>query len=583
MTPLNEATVLLMKFETKIKAAAAAIILVMSTVAVLPMIVNRHIAAVMTELSSTSNAERLHLTMLELLLSAETAQRGFVVTGKERFLDPYYAALNAIPITEAALRKELTDPAEIARMEAIERATEAKLGSMIEAITLRREQGLAPAAALISTGTGKAQMDLLRKLIGEELDTYARQRHELSQRLQATSDRAAVAGLVATLTNILVLAAMLVTGQRVLRQRNAAEHKAQAAAGQAKVTAERIASQNDLLFRSAELMHSLELAESVDESAGIIASYLPRMLPRLSGSLYLYNNSRDLLERKAGWGEFAAEPETIEALDCWALRRGSPHPYSEGDGLACRHSADTRVDRLCLPLVTQGDVIGCLTVTGDELSRGDQTQRVWIGQVAEQLGLALSNVKLRVSLRQQSIIDPLTQLYNRRYLDEILKRELARSSRSGVPLSVLVLDLDHFKRINDTYGHEGGDAILRKVALILRENIRSADVACRMGGEEMVVLLPECDIENAVRRADALRLLISAGDVLHDGQRIGATTSIGVASYPAHGHNAQTLVHAADLALYEAKHGGRNCVRAAKETGAPSAVEHNAAGSRQDR
>ena len=98
----------------------------------------------------------------------------------------------------------------------------------------------------------------------------------------------------------------------------------------------------------------------------------------------------------------------------------------------------------------------------------------------------------------------------------------------------------------------------------------------------MVVLLPECDIENAVRRADALRLLISAGDVLHDGQRIGATASIGVASYPVHGHNAQTLVHAADLALYAAKHEGRNCVRAAKDSGASTAAEHDTAGSRQD-
>ena len=570
-----------MKFETKIKVAAGAIILVMSTVAALPMFVNRQVHVVVAELQSASDAERLNLTLLEMLLNAETAQRGFVVTGNQRFLEPYYAAVNAIPATQAALRRELTSPAEIARVEAIERATAEKLHIVEEIISLRREGGFAASSAFMATGRGKAQMDLLRKLIGDELAIYAKRRNDLGEQLLATSTTAANASLFATITNILFLAAMLAAGQRVLRQRNAAELKAKQAAGQAEVTAERLASQNDLLFRSAELMHSLELAETVDESAGIIASYLPRLLPKLSGSLYLYNNSRDLLERKAGWGDFAAEPETIEALDCWALRRGSPHLYVDGDGLACRHGADIKLDRLCLPLVTQGDVIGCLTVTGDELGRDDQIQRVWIGQVAEQLGLALSNVKLRVSLRQQSIIDPLTQLYNRRYLDEILKRELARSSRSGIPLSVLVLDLDHFKRINDTYGHEGGDAILRKVALTLRENIRSADVACRMGGEEMVVLLPECGIEDAIKRADALRQLIAAGEVLHDGQRIGATASIGVASYPAHGNNAQTLVHAADLALYEAKHGGRNCVRAAPPVGAPANAEREMADSRQ--
>ncbi|MDN4056626.1 diguanylate cyclase [Massilia sp. YIM B02769] len=569
-----------MKFETKIKTAAAAIILVMSTVAILPMIVNRQVAAVMDELDSAANVERLQLTLLEMLLNAETAQRGFVVTGSERFLEPYYAALNTIPSTQAALRKEMTSSAEVARADAIEQATAAKLHTVTETINLRRDQGFGAAASLIAMGMGKAQMDKLRQLIGSELTFYAQRRSQLSAQLRNTANSAATVSLVATITNILFLAGMLFAGQRVLRQRNAAEHKAQAAADHAEVTAERISIQNDLLFRSAELMHSLELAESVDESAGIIASYLPRLLPRLSGSLYLYNNSRDLLERKAGWGVFDAEPETIEALDCWALRRGSPHLYVGGDGLVCRHASDTSLDRLCLPLVTQGDVIGCITVTGDELAKAEEIQRAWIGQVAEQLGLALSNVKLRVSLRQQSIIDPLTQLYNRRYLDEVLKRELARASRSGVPLSVLVLDLDHFKRINDTYGHEGGDAILRKVAAALRENIRSGDVACRMGGEEMVVLLPECDTENALKRADALRIVIAAGDVLHNGQRIGATASIGVASYPAHGHNVQTLVHAADLALYEAKHEGRNCVRVARasallELGGQESAEDN--------
>jgi len=554
-----------MKFETKIKFAASAIILVMSTVAALPMFVNHQVTTVMSELHSASNVERLELTLLEMLLNAETAQRGFVVTGNEAFLDPFHSAVNGIPAIERALRTELRSADERARYTAIEQGTAQKMRTVALTIELRREQGFDKAAAFIAAGTGKVQMDRLRDLIGKELAIYAQRRADFGDQLLATSNSAATASLVATLTNILFLAGVLVAAFRVLGQRDAAEHKAQQAADQAQVTNERVSLQNDLLFRSAELMHSLELAESVDESAGVIASYLPRLLPNLSGSLYLYNNSRDILERKAGWGSFEAEPDIIEALDCWALRRGSPYAYSGSDGgLACRHARNQEIDRLCLPLVTQGDVLGCLTVTGKGLAQGTEDQRAWIGQLAEQLGLALSNVRLRVSLRQQSIVDPLTQLYNRRYMDEVLKRELARSSRNGSPLSVLVLDLDHFKRINDTFGHEGGDAILRKVALTLRENIRSGDVACRMGGEEMVVLLPECGIENAIKRADTLRLAIAGGDVLHQGQLIGATASIGVASYPEHGNSMQALVHAADLALYEAKHSGRNCVRVAK-------------------
>lgn len=555
-----------MKFESKIKLAAAAIILVMSTVAALPMIVNSQVAAVMAQLRSASDIERLQLTLLEMLLNAETAQRGFVVTGNEVFLDPYHTAVNNIPVLQATLRKELASPDEVARLAAIEQATALKMRSVTLTIELRREQGFDKAAAFIATGTGKAQMDRLRQLIGKDLAIYAQRRAELSDRLLATSNSAANASLVATITNILFLGGVLLAAMRVLRQRDAAERKAQEAAGQALLTTERISQQNALLFRSAELMHSLELAESTDESAGVIASYLPRLLPKLSGSLYLYNNSRDILEKKAGWGSVEGEPEVIEAHDCWALRRGSVHAYAGGEGgLACRHLHNPDMDRLCLPLVTQGDVVGCLTVTGPGLAHGAEDRRAWIGQLAEQLGLALSNVRLRVSLRQQSIIDPLTQLYNRRYMDEVLKRELARADRNRAPVSVLVLDLDHFKRINDTYGHEAGDAILRKVAQTLRENIRSCDVACRMGGEEMVVLMPDCDTDNAARRADGLRLAIAAGDVLHDGQRIAATASIGVASYPAHGNNMRTLVHAADLALYEAKHGGRNCVKVAHQ------------------
>jgi len=563
-----------MKFETKLKLAAGAIILVMSTVAALPMFVNDQVTAVMSELRTASNAERLQLALLEQLLNAETAQRGFVITGEERFLAPYHKAVNAIPVTQEALRRQLTTRQELERAAVIERAANDKMETVGRIIALRRTQGLDAAAALISTGTGKAQMDVLRQLIGRELVIDAQRRDALSERLLATSNTAANASLGATLTNILFLVALLIAGGRVLRQRNVAEHKARKAAEQARLTSERFSLQNELLFRSAELMHALELAETVDEAAGVVASFLPRLLPKLSGSLYLYNNSRDVLERKAGWGDFESEPDLIDALDCWALRRGSAHTFDAGHALACRHAGNSQCDRLCLPLVTQGDVIGCLTVTGPGLTDGADDQRAWIGQLAEQLGLALSNVRLRVTLRQQSIVDPLTQLYNRRYMDEVIKRELARASRSGTPVSVLVLDLDHFKRINDTYGHEAGDAVLRKVAQTLRDNIRSCDVACRMGGEEMVVLLPECGVENAQKRADALRVAIAAAEVLHDGQRIVATASIGVASYPQHGNDMQALVNAADLALYEAKHGGRNCVRVAKQE--PSALDGGA-------
>lgn len=553
-----------MKFETKIKIATGAVILVMTTVAALPMIVNRQVGMVMAELKSAAQIERLQQNLLECLLNAETAQRGFIITGDEGFLDPYHAALISIPVTELALREHIENSAMLARATLIEQAVSAKLTTVSQNIAVRRAEGFAPAATRITTGIGKQQMDRLRALIGAELRVSSKRRSQLSAELLGTSTLATRTSLIATITNILLLGAMLIAATRVLRERDAAKHHAKTAAAAAELSNTRITEHNALLFQSAELMHALELTESLDEAADVIASYLPRLLPDLSGSLYLYNNSRDLLERKAGWGGLPDEPDTMEALDCWALRRGSPHAYDGAAALACRHVKDGATARLCLPMVTQGEVAGCLSVSGNALAQLGDNGRAWIVQLAEQLGLALSNIRLRMSLRQQSIVDPLTQLYNRRYMDEALKRELARAARHGKPVSVLVLDLDHFKRINDTYGHEAGDAILRKVALTLRENIRACDVACRMGGEEMVLVLPECGSDDALQRAETLRLAVAAGEVIHNGQHISATASIGVASYPQHASTMTALVHSADLALYQAKHGGRNCARLAQ-------------------
>jgi diguanylate cyclase (GGDEF)-like protein len=217
---------------------------------------------------------------------------------------------------------------------------------------------------------------------------------------------------------------------------------------------------------------------------------------------------------------------------------------------------------LCLPLVTQGDVIGCLSVSGPGLAEeGSFIEREWIERLAEQMALSLSNVQLRLSLRRQSVVDPLTELYNRRYMDESLKRELARAARSGRPVAVVLVDLDHFKNVNDDYGHEAGDGLLREVGRLLRERVRKCDIACRYGGEELIVILPECDLEVAIRRAEELRQGISALAFSHQGRLVAATASFGVATTTELTDAApETLVGAADMALYEAKRCGRNRV-----------------------
>jgi diguanylate cyclase len=167
---------------------------------------------------------------------------------------------------------------------------------------------------------------------------------------------------------------------------------------------------------------------------------------------------------------------------------------------------------------------------------------------------------LQAQLREHAHRDPLTGLYNRRYLDATLEREMARCKREGQALSVILVDIDHFKQVNDTYGHQAGDAVLLHLSGMLAGMARAGDVACRYGGEEFLLLMPTMPLEIALERAEALRHGFGTLDVHFGDFRLQATVSIGIAVYPGHGTTADELIRAADRALYRAKHGGRNRV-----------------------
>jgi len=181
--------------------------------------------------------------------------------------------------------------------------------------------------------------------------------------------------------------------------------------------------------------------------------------------------------------------------------------------------------------------------------------------LGEQLALALANIRLRAMLRDQSSRDPLTGLFNRRYMEESLDRAVRRAAREGYPLGLLMADLDNFKQLNDAFGHAAGDSVLRAVGRFLLDAVRGGDVACRFGGEEFVVVLPRASLEDTRRRAESLR----------DGMKVHqageptmlyppATMSIGVAAYPDHGTTVDELILAADSAMYRAKGLGRDLV-----------------------
>jgi diguanylate cyclase (GGDEF)-like protein len=262
------------------------------------------------------------------------------------------------------------------------------------------------------------------------------------------------------------------------------------------------------------------------------------------------------------WGEKTDGDGVFAPDDCWALRRGRPHPEDGNEAFVCRHvarDASSSAHPLCLPLMAQGTMLGTLAISSATPLTDDA--RGTAIAASEQVSLAIANLRLQETLRTQSLRDPLTNLFNRRYLEVSLARDLARSIRRSQPLAVLMIDVDHFKTFNDTHGHEAGDAVLASLGELLASLSRNEDVACRYGGEEFTLVLQEADAALALDRAEEIRRAAGTIDVRVRRQAVGAiSVSIGIASYPQHGDTPDQLLKRADRALYTAKNQGRNRV-----------------------
>jgi diguanylate cyclase (GGDEF)-like protein len=317
-----------------------------------------------------------------------------------------------------------------------------------------------------------------------------------------------------------------------------------------------------------EMASMLECCATMQEACTVVQESSRKLFSGASFmGLYTFRASRNLVEVAASWGNSGPSQSVFGPSACWALRRGKPHwSGATGGGISCPHLNEMEAAwHLCVPMVGQGETLGILDLgfagpAGEATGFRHSQQQLGVA-VAAQIALSLASLQLREKLRSQSIRDPLTGLFNRRFMLESLDREMIRARRKNRALSVLFIDIDHFKQFNDTFGHDAGDHVLQSFAELLNRFFRGDDVACRWGGEEFAVILPEAHSDDATARANSLRAEVKQLGLQYRGTRLASITlSIGVATFPENGSTSEDLIRIADQCLYKSKSAGRDCV-----------------------
>lgn len=327
---------------------------------------------------------------------------------------------------------------------------------------------------------------------------------------------------------------------------------------QARRLAVRARKEVETLFHATDMLQS---ANGYADANAVLRATAATLLPAMGGALYVFNNSRDRVDLTVSWDwpEEAGPVPTIVPSECWALKRGKTtlNRPTKNALLCAHHVSDLTV--MELPMMARGEIFGLLKFAqiNSEASEDWNEVEATAKAIADAMSLALANIALREKLRTQALRDPLTGLYNRRYMEDMLDRFANMSERNRDPMTVIMLDLDHFKKLNDEHGHALGDAVLCEVASTIIGGIRPCDVACRYGGEELVVLMPSCGLSEGAARAETLRTRIES---LSENYETRITASFGVACVPETSQRSSQLLAQADTALYRAKTEGRNRV-----------------------
>jgi diguanylate cyclase (GGDEF)-like protein len=547
---------------------------------------------------------------LDHLRAAESGLRGFVLAHDPSFAETTSTEIAAARQGTAALVQLTRDnPTQYNRARQIRALVDDRAGNLGQLEAFARSGHFAEAQALISTGRGRFQMALIDARVGDFLDeerTLAASRMAtasyrldvirwmvlictpLTMLLVAIACFSLIRGIRRPVEAMMAVMSQMGSGDRTARIETAmrlreferlaggynamAEELAHAVADQV-VSEERLRVANLELSTNAEVLrergeviellggmaHRMQAARTDEELAAIIRVFVPRVLPDIPGALYAHNNSRNLLVPIAAWGGLTVEPVGFAPDQCWALRRGQSHFVIEpGSDIVCPHVEDGADHYHCEPLLAGGEVIGVLYLRGEVVAEN----RFRLTVLTENIASALVNHRLQRGLREQTIRDPLTGLFNRRYVEETLALEIARVLRSGGPLSLVMCDVDHFKRFNDDFGHDAGDAVLQAVAAEMRSHFREGEVVCRFGGEEFTVIAPGSTPAALAARVEVARQAISELTVRQGGRALGAITmSFGIAAWDnTMERDGSTLLSVADARLYQAKREGRNRV-----------------------
>ncbi len=493
-------------------------------------------------------------SLLVALIDSETGVRGYVLTGKPDYLEPFHSGIRGLQETSPSVIAELAGAASDSVSQARPTIYSQKLQELLdlwdEAVAETGQGRQADAARLLEAEHGKAKMDALRRAIAARLRDLEMRAGPAEARISIEQELNLALTLLGSAVTI---AALVYAFDRSVRDA-ARRERAVLANGQARSQIERLFAMTDML----------QSATDRDDANEVLRASAKQLLPGIFGALYVFNNSRDRLDLATMWGDAgsgaAGQVDHISPASCWALKRGKPHQNHCTDGaLRCAHLSPNQIS-LELPMSARGELYGLLELraTGNSAEEHLQSVKAIASAMADAMSLALSNLSLREKLRNQALRDPLTGLYNRRFMEEMLDRMSKDAESRHVPLSVAMLDLDHFKALNDQFGHATGDAVLRAVANTITASLRSTDVACRYGGEELAILMPDCNLEQAVAKAEQIRMGVAA--ISQNGLLPPVSASIGISNTPETVKRAGELLTSADASLYLAKQQGRDRV-----------------------